>query len=946
MTKKFEDNDFLFGGNSVFLEELFEQYLKDPSSVDPSWRVYFNDHIEFSKIKSTARIINLEQPNLETKALAEKTDSQAYDPPLTSGSSLENSLKARSMVRAYRDHGHMLANLDPLNLETKKTREELHLTLEDFGFKEDDLSKQINISGWFGSIDSCSVGELYSALDKTYSGSIAVEFSHIENQDQLKWLYEQIEESNSSNTISTEQKISNLKDLVEVEGFEQYLHIKFPGAKRFSIEGGDSSVVALDAAIKFAANNGTKDVVLGMAHRGRLSTLAKVMKKPYRAIMSEFMGGSTFPSNLDISGDVKYHMGHSCDRTTKEGNKVHLSLTPNPSHLEAVNPVVAGKVRAKQDLSGRDRSKVLGLLIHGDAAFCGQGVVAESLAMSGLEAYDVGGIFHIVINNQIGFTTDYWGARSGRYCTEVAKMVGAPVLHVNGDDIESVLIATKIASEYRLKFAHDVVLDIVCYRKYGHNEGDEPMYTQSVMYNAIKQKQTPGQLYAEKLVEAGVIDNNTYQSLKEDFKLKLDKEHSMVEQYKPTVQWLEGNWEGLQRKSNETVSSGVKKTTLQALGKKLCDIPKDFKLNTKLVKLFATRSETLSSDKEIDWATGEQLAFASLVEEQIPIRISGQDAGRGTFSHRHSILHSQDSYETYIPLNNLSDKQAKFEVYNSNLSEYGVLGFEYGYSLVTPKNLVIWEAQFGDFSNGAQIMFDQFISSSETKWLRLSGLVMLLPHGYEGQGPEHSSARLERFLQMCAEENMIIAYPTTPASIFHLLRRQVLGNIRKPLVIMSPKSLLRHKLAVSKLKNLDEKTCFLPILDEIDNDIKADKVKRLILCSGKVYYDLLEKRRDQKLDEVAIIRLEQLYPLAKDEIVTLFKKYNKTSEIIWSQEEPKNMGAWQYIKPYLEEYMQESDSKASLKYCGRKAAASPAVGYLYVHNKEQEHLVDESLGLL
>lgn len=947
MTKDFENTGFLFGGNSVFLEELFEQYLKNPNSIDASWQEYFQGYTDFTPTKSTAKIIAAGSELMSDTPLLENslTGSKSTQTVAVSNSLLENSLRAKFMIRAYRDHGHMLANLDPLGLEKMKTREELRLSLEDFGFSPDNLDSPVDVSGEFGDIQLCTIGELYAFLDKTYSGSIAAEFAHVEGQEELKWLYNKLEGANVCELLSNDDRKKNLKDLVEVEGFEQYLHTKFPGAKRFSIEGGDSSIVCLDRAIKFEAANGCRDAVLGMAHRGRLSTLTKVMKKPYRAVMSEFMGGSAFPTDLDIAGDVKYHMGYSCDRTMSDGSNAHLSLTPNPSHLEAVNPVVAGKVRSKQDFKGRDRKSVVGILIHGDTAFCGQGVVAESLVMSGLEPYDVGGIFHIVINNQIGFTVNSCDSRPGRYCTEVAKMVGAPILHVNGDDVESVILATKIACEYRQKFAKDVVVDIICYRKYGHNEGDEPMYTQSMMYNVIKQKQTPAQIYATKLEEMGIIDNGYYQGLKEEFKKHLDEEHSKVEQYKPRAQWLEGKWRGLDRRSNTKVITGVDKNHLTKLAQKLNTVPEEFALNRKLTKLFSVRIDGLKKNQPIDWATGEQLAFATLLQEKIPVRITGQDAERGTFSHRHAVLHSQTDQSKYEPLNNISKDQAFFEVHDSNLSEYGVLGFEYGYSLANPEQLVIWEAQFGDFANGAQIMFDQFISSAETKWLRLSGLVVLLPHGYEGQGPEHSSARLERFLQMAAEDNIQVVYPTTPASIFHLLRRQVLRNIRKPLIVMSPKSLLRHKMAVSKMEDLDKDKSFLPLLDEISRDVKAANVKRIVFCSGKVYYDLLEKRNKSDIKDTAIIRFEQLYPYSDAEVAKLLKKYSKAKEIIWAQEEPANMGSWQFIKPYIEKSLADAGIKAKIEYAGRKPAASPAVGYLYVHNKEQESLINQALNI-
>lgn len=935
MAKDFEKNDFLFGGNSVFIEELYQQYLTDPSSVDPSWAQFFADQNDVVPLKSTSKVILKNAPDI-------KTDKQAL---AVSGGLAENSLRAKFMIMAYREHGHYLANLDPLALEAKKTQSDLDLTLEEFGFSEVSLNEEVDVSGEFSDIGVCSIGELLKMLERTYSGSVAAEFSHVESKVEKEWLYQQLEGANTHSMFSDEEKKKMLQDLVEVEGFEQYLHTKFPGAKRFSVEGGDASIICLDRAIESFAANGADDVVIGLAHRGRLSTLTKVMKKPYRAVLSEFLGNGTFPNDLNVAGDVKYHMGYSSDRIMSSGKKVHLSLTPNPSHLEAINPVVAGKVRAKQEELGRDRSKVVGILVHGDAAFCGQGVVAESLVMSGLKPYEVGGIFHLVINNQVGFTANSSDGRVGRYCTEVAKMVGAPILHVNGDDIEAVALVTKIACDYRAKFGKDVVVDIVCYRKYGHNEGDEPMYTQAVMYNVIKTKKTPAAIYAEKLVANSCIGADFYNNAKQEFKLVLDGEFSHAENYKPEAQWLGGAWSGFERSNENLEKTGVAQSVLKKLCRDLCSVPESFDLNKKLAKLFVTRVENIENENSVDWAAAEQLAYATLLKDGAPVRITGQDAGRGTFSHRHAVLHSQTDGSIYEPLNNISDKQAFFEIADSNLSEYAVLGFEYGYSLVNPRHLVIWEAQFGDFCNGAQIIFDQFISSAETKWLRMSGLVCLLPHAMEGQGPEHSSARLERFLQLCAEDNMQVVYPTTPASIFHLLRRQILRNFRKPLIVMSPKSLLRHKLAVSDLSEIDEGTSFVPVIDEINKEIKADGVKRVIFCSGKVYYDLLEWREEKKQNNVAIVRLEQLYPFEQKIIVKIMKKYAKASSFVWCQEEPKNMGAWKYIRARMEDALEQAGIKKDISFVGRQESSSPAVGDPYLHKQQQEKLIKEAFDI-
>ncbi|WP_375332724.1 2-oxoglutarate dehydrogenase E1 component [Candidatus Tisiphia endosymbiont of Psammoecus bipunctatus] len=932
MDKNLKQTSFLFGSNAVFIEELYQLYLSDHKAVDESWQNYFQNienNNSYQVNKTIAHVITSPQE----KPL----------PYVTEFSATANKLRAKAMIARYRNYGHYLVKLDPLNLEVLKTKNELRLNIEDFGFTTDHLNNIIEIDDEFFGIKACSLKELVNLLDQTYTKDIAVEFAHVTNEDEKTWFFEQIESNVQAFNILEQDKKDILKDLVEIEGFEQYLHTKFPGAKRFSVEGGEGAVVAIDKAIDMSTVHGLEDVVIGMAHRGRLSTLAKVMTKPYKAILSGFITGSILPTDLGISGDVKYHIGYSSDQI-REGSKVHLSMADNPSHLEAVNPVVAGKVRAKQDsIQDTNRKKVMGILVHGDSAFCGQGVVAESLFMSDLKPYNVGGIIHFVINNQLGFTANSYDTRPGRYSTEFAKIINSPILHVNGDDIEAVIKATNIAVNYRYKFARDIVVEIICYRKYGHNEGDEPMYTQAVMYNVIKNKQSPATIFANKLVAGGIIDQNYFPTLKEQFKLKLDQEYEQAKNYQPQAQFLEGLWSSYTRSNAQMLSTGVNKDTLKELGIKLCQIPKDFPLNPKLVKLFELRENTLKQDKPIDWATAEQLAFASLLNSGTRIRFTGQDCGRGTFSHRHAVLHSQVDDRTYTPLNNLSQNQANFEIADSNLSEYAVLGFEYGYSLVNPKDLVIWEAQFGDFANGAQIIFDQFISSSESKWLRMSGIVVLLPHGSEGQGPEHSSARLERFLQLAAENNMQVTYPTTPASFFHLLRRQIYSNIRKPLIVMSPKSLLRHKMVVSPLSQLDENTSFIPVLDEINDAINAKEVKRIILCSGKVYYDLLEKREEKNILDIVIIRLEQLYPFETDIIVKILGKYNKAKEFIWCQEEPKNMGAWNFVKDHLNESLKNASINNQFVYVGRNESASPAVGSPIIHNEQQKKLLEEAL---
>ncbi|XVN42228.1 MAG: 2-oxoglutarate dehydrogenase E1 component [Candidatus Rickettsia vulgarisii] len=929
--KDFKQNSFLFGGNAVFVEELYQRYLLNKNLVDESWQNYFQNIKDNNDQKPT---------NKTTAKIIIKSD-KAVSKNITESSGLADSLKAKEMIAAYREYSHYLVKLDPLDLEVTKTKNDLGLNIENFGFSEEQKDNIIDIKDEFLGVESCSLGELVQLLDLAYAKTIAVEFDHIINQEERSWLFNQIENQDEIPLLKDKKKI--LQDLVEVEGFEQYLHIKFPGAKRFSVEGGDATVVAIDKAIDLAMDYEIEGVVIGMAHRGRLSTLAKVMSKPYKAIMSGFMTGSFFPDDLGISGDVKYHVGYSSDRV-RDKSSIHLSMAFNPSHLEAVNPVVAGKVRAKQDqVKDVSRKKTVGILVHGDSAFCGQGVVAESLSMSELKPYHVGGIVHFVINNQVGFTANSGDTRVSRYSTEFAKIINIPIMHVNGDDIEAVLKATSIAMNYRQKFAKDVVIEITCYRKYGHNEGDEPMYTQAPMYNVIKSKQTPAAIYANKLLNNSVIEQSYLTSLKEQFKAKLDKEYEQAKNYQPEPQYFEKLWAGYKRFSSGAIATGVDKNILKDLGIKLCQIPKDFSLNNKLAKLFKEREDNLKQDKAIDWATAEQLAFASLLNSGTNIRFTGQDSGRGTFSHRHSVLHSQVDNNIYIPLNNISKDQGYFEIADSNLSEYSVLGFEFGYSLVNPKNLVIWEAQFGDFANGAQVIFDQFISACEDKWLRMSGVVALLPHGYEGQGAEHSSARLERFLQLAAINNIQVAYPTTPASLFHLLRRQICSDSRKPLIVMSPKSLLRHKMVVSNLAELDKNTSFSPVLDEIDNNIDAKQVTRVILCSGKVYYDLLEMRLEKNISNIAIIRLEQLYPFEQDFITKILSKYNKATEFIWCQEEPKNMGAWNFVQDRLNDCLKIAGVNDRFKYVGRSESASPATGSPYVHSRQQKELLEKAL---
>lgn len=932
-----EKNSFLYSANAVYIEELYQKYLQNNSSVSLEWQDFFANNSEFQAfienkpkwLKKTVSVINNNVSNKEAPKQINIENTSNHH---------VGSWRAKFMIEAYRNKGHFLADLDPLGLFKPFSRNKLNLNLADFGFDESNSEQEVEIEGEYFGLAKARINELYNLLNKTYSNKIGYEFAHIENTEEKAWLYKQVEEIYLSKQVDLESKKQILNILIQIESFEQYLHVKFPGAKRFSIEGGEAAIAALELMIEKFADSGATDIVLGMAHRGRLSTLTKVMGKSYAAVFSEFLGRISYPEGLNVAGDVKYHHGYSSDRVTAKNNKIHLSLTANPSHLEAVNPVVAGKVRAKQDIKNDvNREKTIGILIHGDAAFCGQGVVAETLSYADLKPYHTGGTVHIVINNQIGFTANSFDSRQGRYATDIAKIIEAPIIHINGESAEDVYKAVAIAVDYKNKFKRDIVLDIICYRKYGHNEGDEPMFTQPEMYNIIKKKNTPAKIFADLLASQKLIAGDFYDETKAQFKKYLDEQYNNANSYEPEADWLSGLWQNQKRaiNSENIFATGVKLDKLLEIGKKICQIPEDFNVNSKVARLLKARSEILENKKDIDWATAEQLAFASLLNDKLSIRITGQDSCRGTFSHRHAVLKDQKDFKKeYIPLQNLHSEQGNFEVADSNLSEYAVLGFEYGYSTVDPNNLVIWEAQFGDFANGAQIIFDQFISSAETKWLRMSGLVCLLPHGYEGQGPEHSSARLERFLQLAAENNIQVAYPTTPASIFHLLRRQVLRDFRKPLIIMSPKSILRHKFATSKLDDLAENTQFKTVLDD---QVEKSKIRKLIFCSGKVFYDLHEYRLQQNIDNIAIIRLEQLYPFPQENIKEILQNYKNVTSITWCQEEPKNMGAWFFINPYFEEL------EIEIKYVGRKAAASTAVGYSKLHNDEQNNLVKQAL---
>ena len=952
MAEKLKDTSYLFGANSVFIEEMYGRYVENPQSVDASWQSFFkqfNDELKnvfaankgVSWAPKTARIVGYKDA---TEAPSEKKKTAANDLGDVT-QACGDSIKALMLIRGYKVRGHLLAHIDPLQIDVRTYHSDLDPAT--YGFTEADYDRPIYLGGALGK-EFATLPEILAILHRTYCGHVGVEFMHIESLEQRDWISEQIEYLQLEDIISKEEKKDVLRDLIELETFEQFLHTKYPGAKRFSIEGGEAAVAAAEVVLDTAAELGVKEVVIGMPHRGRLNVLTKVMGKPYHAMLSEFQGNTAHPEEMKISGDVKYHLGTSSDRIFANGQKIHLSLTANPSHLEAVNPVVVGKVRAKQDqLGDSERSQAMGILFHGDAAFAGQGVVAETLGLSDLHGYTTGGTVHIIVNNQIGFTTDPRNARSSPYPSDVAKIVQTPIFHVNGDDPESVSKVSKIATKFRQRFKKDVVLDIVCYRRYGHNEGDEPFFTQPVMYGKIHEHKTPMEVYAEKLVADGVLAEEEFRNMVKEFREFLGNEQTVAQNYKANkADWLAGRWEGFEKPKGgvkPVVETGVDVKKLKEIGLKLTNQDVPAKIHPKVVRVLDARKQALETGKGIDWAGAEALAFGSLLVEKFPVRLSGQDCERGTFSQRHSVLNDQKDNHKYIPLNNLSEGQANYEVINSNLSEFAVLGFEYGYSLAEPNSLTLWEAQFGDFANGAQVMIDQFIASSEIKWLRMSGLVMLLPHGYEGQGPEHSSARLERFLQLCAEDNIQVANCTTPANYFHVLRRQVHRNFRKPLILMTPKSLLRHKLAVSDLKDLGKGTSFQRVIGEVDKLAADSKIRRVVICSGKLYYDLYEARKEKKINDVAIIRLEQFYPFPVSELEIELKKY-KNAEVIWCQEEPENMGGWTFVDRRLEKVLQTVGGKSSRpRYVGRVAAASPAAGYLRIHNQEQKTLIEEAL---
>lgn len=944
---KLKENSYLSSSNAVFIEELYNKYTQDPNSVDDSWRRYFANLGDNPKDIASSVIGAAWRPNgSRVIGVVDKLDTLSRRKEVSVVSQPGNdeialSIKVANLISSYMAYGHMSVELDPLGLNKPKYHPELDYRHHNIG--EKDLDKCVLIEKNFN-IEKVVLRDLLNSLNANYSGRIAYEFTHIESPEERAWFKNKIEQTEAVR-LSKEEKLKALQDILEAEMFENFTHIKFPGTKRFSIEGGENAISALETVISSSLQLGIKEVILGMAHRGRLNTLTKVIGKPYHAMFSEFKGELAYPDNMGIPGDVKYHLGSSSDRVIN-GHNVHLSLTPNPSHLEVVNSIVLGKVRAKQDQrKDLGREVVLGVLIHGDAAFAGQGSVMEALSLSQLHAYHTGGTIHIVINNQIGFTTNPSQARSTIYSTDIGKFISVPILHVNGDDAEATVYASKIVAEYRDKFKKDVILDIVCYRKYGHNEGDEPFFTQPLMYENIKNKKNPPEVFAEKLIQEGVMTAQEFEQRKRDFRAVLDEAFIKAETFKAKkADWLEGKWSDfeLAQVDRDEEKTGVNAKLIKEVGNKLSEVPSQFNINPKIGRLLEAKRQMIETGKDIDWGTGEALALGTLLLDGFKVRITGQDVERGTFSHRHAVLFDQKDETKFIPLNNIASSQKSFlEVSNSNLSEFAVLGFEYGYSITDPMCLTMWEAQFGDFVNGAQVIVDQYISSGEAKWLRMSGLVMLLPHGYEGQGPEHSSARLERFLQLCAKDNMQVVNCTTPASYFHVLRRQMHRNFRKPLVVMSPKSLLRHKLAVSKLEEMTLGTSFQPVINEVNDIASNDKVRRVVVCSGKVYYDLYERREELKIKDTAIVRMEQLYPFPAKYLANELAKYKK-AEIVWCQEEHENMGAFYFVEPRIEKVLNSINHACKrARYIGRERAASPAVGYMKLHVSELKKILED-----
>jgi len=959
---EYKKTSFLSKSNSAFIEQMYLKFINKDSNLPESWRNYFLDIGEeidlvakeingptWSREKKKIDLYEIQKniDNEEQKLSVEKQNNYIDKTDFIKEN--RDSIRAVSLIRSYRQRGHLISKVDPLEIRESEYLDELHPS--SYGFNKDDYQKRIYLDGITNKKYS-NISEILSFLKKTYCGSIGYEYMHISNPTERKWIRDRVEKDENALQFTKNGKNAILNKLIQAEGFEKFLNTKFVGTKRFGLDGAESLIPALEQIIKIGGQCKIKEVKIGMSHRGRLNVLANVLQKSYKRIFNEF-AGEISNDGKDAAGDVKYHLGASSDREF-DGNSVHVSLTDNPSHLEAVNPVVLGQTRAKQFFhKDKERNKVIPILIHGDAAFAGQGIVAECFAMSGLPGHNTGGTIHIIVNNQIGFTTSPRFARSSPHPSDVAKMVDAPIIHANGDNPEAVVYATRIATEFRLKFNRDVVIDLVCYRRFGHNEGDEPSFTQPLMYKKIRSHPSTVNIYGEKLINDNLILKEELNSQIKKFKDLLGQQFKTAKDYKPKIEWFEGTWSRYkpEKGKDKRGATGAELNILSNISKKINIVPSEYNIHKTIGKILDNRKQTVEQGFGIDWATAEALAFGSLLEEGYPVRLVGQDSGRGTFSQRHSVLRNQVDNSRYIPLNNISKNQKNFEVVDSFLSELAVLGFEYGYSLVAPNTLTIWEAQFGDFANGAQIIIDQFISSGERKWKRASGLVMLLPHGYEGQGPEHSSARLERFLQLCANDNLQVMNCTTPANYFHALRRQLLRDFRKPLIMMAPKSLLRNKYCTSELKDFSKENSFHRVMwdHSMDPETKGfiklksnSDIKKVILCSGKVYFDLLSAREKLKKDDVILFRIEQLYPFPVKSLVKELKPFAKNANFYWCQEEPKNMGAWLLVRDYIRWTLDTIKAKNSeISYIGRNPDASIATGYAKRHLSEQQEIINK-----
>ncbi|QIZ76002.1 2-oxoglutarate dehydrogenase E1 component [Ferrimonas lipolytica] len=926
--KAWQQSTHFAGANAAYMEELYEAYLEDPSSVSEEWQAIFSelpgqrDEVAHTPIREYFRAAALD---------SNRSKKTTVDPELS-----EKQVRVLQLINAHRFRGHQGADLDPLGLWKREPVPELDPAFH--GLTVEDMSRQFNTGSYAVGGDSMKLGQLIDSLKRTYCGHIGAEYMHITSTEEKRWLQQRIEGVVGVDKLSAEKKVQILEGLNAAEGLEKYLGAKFPGAKRFSLEGGDALIPMMRELIYRSGDHGAKEMVIGMAHRGRLNMLVNILGKKPGDLFDEFAGKHDEALG---SGDVKYHQGFSSDFATPGGN-VHLALAFNPSHLEIVSPVVIGSVRARMDRRGcTNGNKVVPVTIHGDSAIAGQGVVQETLNMSQTRGFSVGGAIRLVVNNQVGFTTSNPAdTRSTEYCTDIAKMVQAPVFHVNADDPEAVAFVAQLAMDYRYEFGRDVFIDLICYRRHGHNEADTPDATQPLMYQKIKKHPTPRRLYADKLVATKVLEAEQVTEQINTYRDQLDAGDCVVPEWR-TMAEHSVDWEPyLGHQWDVAWDDKIEVAQLSKLAAAISEIPESHKLQSRVAKIYRDRETMASGDKPLDWGMAETLAYATLLKQGYRVRLTGQDSGRGTFFHRHAVLHNQDNATAYMPLRHVADDQGPIEIFDSVLSEAAAMAFEYGYATAEPSGLTIWEAQFGDFANGAQVVIDQFLSSGEQKWGRLCGLTLLLPHGYEGQGPEHSSARLERFLQLCANYNMQVCVPTTPAQVYHMLRRQTIRPMRRPLVVMSPKSLLRHPMAVSSIEELANGT-FQNVIGEID-DLDPSKVDRVVFCSGKVYFDLLERRRKEEMDNVAIVRIEQLYPFPAEEMSKILEPYQHVTEFVWCQEEPQNQGAWYCSQHH---FWAAIPKRAQLSYAGRSASAAPAVGYVSLHNTQQQALIESALNL-